>query len=343
MVSVATASSRVATALAGCLIVGLAAAPALGDRQLLHLLGEIYTYLCLATLWNLLAGYAGLVSVGQQAYVGIGGYLLFAMTIVFHVPPLLAIPLAGIIAAAIAVPAAALLFRLRGAYFAIGSWVLAEIMRLGVAQISSLGGGSGTSLPAGIVTGIAATRQAREFTLYWIALALALLTLGGTYAVLRSRFGLALRAVGGNEEAARSTGVGVLGLKLTVYVGVAFATAMTGAVIFLQKLRISPDAAFNVNDWTAFVIFMAVIGGIGTLEGPVIGTLLFFLLRQWLADFGSLYLLLLGLVAIGIMVAAPRGLWGLVADRYDLHLAPVRKRLHVDAAAADGHGLGRRR
>ena len=87
---------------------------------------------------------------------------------------------------------------------------------------------------------------------------------------------------------------------------------MVGALIFLQKLRISPDAAFSVNDWTAFVIFIAVIGGIGTIEGPDRRTILFFLLRETLADLGSIYLMILGAVAILVMLKAPRGLWGLV-------------------------------
>ena len=326
-IGVATRASRIAACALALLVIVLAAAPAFGDRQLLRLLAEIYAYLCLATLWNLLAGYAGLVSVGQQAYVGLGGYALFALAIRLNVPPLWAIPLAGVLGALVALPAAALLFRLRGAYFAIGSWVLAEIFRLLAAQISALGGGSGTSLPAAVATGIAASRQAREYTFYWCAFALLVVVLSCSYGLLRSRLGLALRAVGDNELAARSNGVGVTGLKLAVYVGVAALTAMTGAMIFLQRLRISPDAAFSVNDWTAFVIFMAVIGGIGSLEGPVIGTLLFFALRQWLADYGTLYLMLLGLIAVVIMVKAPRGLFGLLAGRFGVSLAPVKMRV----------------
>ena len=231
-IAVATRASRIAAVVFGALAIVLAAAPLFGDRQLLHLLAEIYAYLCLATLWNLLAGYAGLVSVGQQAYVGLGGYALFALAIRLHVPPLWAIPLAGAIGALVALPAAALLFRLRGAYFAIGSWVLAEIFRLLAAQISALGGGSGSSLPAAIVIGIAASRQAREDTFYWCAFALLLVVFGCSYGLLRSRLGLALRAVGDNEVAARSNGVSVTGLKLAVYVGVAGLTAMTGAMIF---------------------------------------------------------------------------------------------------------------
>ena len=104
-------------------------------------------------------------------------------------------------------------------------------------------------------------------------------------------------------------------------------TAIIGGPIFLQKLRISPDAAFSVNDWTAFVIFIVVIGGIGTLEGPIIGTLLFFALREVLADFGTIYLMVLGLVAIVVMLKAPKGVWGLIRDRYNLQLFPLGYRV----------------
>ena len=95
---------------------------------------------------------------------------------------------------------------------------------------------------------------------------------------------------------------------------------MAGAFIFLQKLRISPDAAFSVNDWTAYVIFIAVIGGIGTIEGPIVGTILFFLLRETLSDLGTIYLMILGAVAILVMLRAPQGLWGIVLAQ-DRHRA----------------------
>ena len=98
---------------------------------------------------------------------------------------------------------------------------------------------------------------------------------------------------------------------------------MIGALIFLQKLRIAPNAAFSVTDWTAFVIFMVVIGGIGTIEGPIIGTLLYFLLRQFLADLGSIYLIILGALAIITMMVAPKGIWGFLVSRFGLSLFPV--------------------
>jgi branched-chain amino acid transport system permease protein len=96
-------------------------------------------------------------------------------------------------------------------------------------------------------------------------------------------------------------------------------------VVFLQKLRISPDAAFSVNDWTAFVIFITVIGGIGRIEGPIVGTLIFFALRQTLADLGTIYLMLLGLVAIVVMLAAPKGIWGTVVYRLGWQLFPLER------------------
>jgi branched-chain amino acid transport system permease protein len=324
----ATRASRIGMAAFAALLIALAAAPLWGDRQALRLLAEIYAYVALASLWNLLAGYAGLVSVGQQAYVGLGAYMLFGLTMLAGVHPLAAIPLAGLAAGVIALPVAVLMFRLRGHYFAIGTWVVAEVFRLLASQLSALGGGSGISLPVDIVLSIAPGRQWREFVIYWLALAIAAGVIALIVVLLRSRYGLALTAIRDNELAARSNGVDVWRTKFLIYVATAFGTAMIGALIFLQKLRVSPATAFDVNDWTAYVIFITVIGGIGRLEGPIIGTIVFFLLRQTLADLGSLYLLMLGAVAIVVMLKAPNGIWGLIADRYGWQLFPLARRLN---------------
>jgi branched-chain amino acid transport system permease protein len=321
----ATWSSRIGLALFAVLVLALAAAPYWADRQQLRLLAEIFSYIVLASLWNLLAGYAGLVSVGQQAYVGLGAYVLFALTILVGVHPLIAIPLAGLAGAVIAIPVALLMFRLRGHYFAIGTWVVAEVFRLLASQISALGGGSGTSLPVSVITSIAPGRQMREFVIYWLALALAFAVLALIALLLRSRYGLALTAIRDNEPAARATGIDVRRIKFAVYVVVALGTAMVGALIFLQKLRVSPNTAFSVNDWTAFVIFITVIGGIGRVEGPIIGTIIFFVLRQSFADLGSIYLLMLGAVAIAVMLIAPKGVWGVVADRFGWQMFPLAR------------------
>jgi branched-chain amino acid transport system permease protein len=246
-----TRFSRVGLPLLGLVLLGLALAPYWADRAGLRLLAEAFAYLALASLWNLLAGYAGLASIGQQAYVGLGAYLLFGLAMLAGVPPLATIPLAGLVAGVVAAPVALLIFRLRGAYFAIGTWVVAEVLRLLASQISPLGGGSGISLPVGIVTSIASDRQGREFMLYWLSLLLLLIVMAAIVALLRSRYGLALQSVRDNEIAAQSNGVDVWRIKLMVYCVCACGTAMLGALMFLQKLRVSPDTAFSVNDWTA--------------------------------------------------------------------------------------------
>lgn len=322
-ISRATAISRAASLVALLLIVGLAAAPWWATRADLHLIGEFATYVALASLWNLLAGYTGLVSVGQQAYVGLGGYVLFTTALFLQINPMLAIPVAGLVAAAVAMPIAKLVFRLQGAYFAIGTWVVAEVFRLIFAQVTALGGGSGSSLPVEAVRSIAATRDMREWIIYWTALTLGAGSVALVYGLLRSRIGLALTAIRDSEIASASLGVRIGQVKFAVYVLVAAVTAMVGSLIFLQKLRISPEAAFSVNDWTAFVIFIVVIGGIGTIEGPIVGTIVYFLLREFLADLGSIYLMILGGLAIVIMLVAPQGIWGFVVRRFGISLFPT--------------------
>ncbi len=325
----ATRTSTVGVVVVAIALIALAFAPFWAGRDGMRLLIEVYVYLVLASLWNLLAGYAGLISVGQQAFVGLGGYVLFALATLGGVPPLLCIPIAGVVAAIVAIPVAAITFRLRGAYFAIGSWVVAEVFRLTASQISPLGGGSGTSLPAAIVTGMAHNKTAREHLVYWVALGLAVVILGLIVALLRSRYGLALTAMRDNEVAARSNGVDVQRTKLVVFIFTAACTAMAGSLIFLQRLRISPDAGFSVNDWTALVIFITVIGGIGRFEGPFVGVVVFFLLRETLSDLGSIYLMILGAIAILVMLKAPRGLWGFLAERTDAQILPLQRRVRV--------------
>ena len=155
------------------------------------------------------------------------------------------------------------------------------------------------------------------------------------YWLLRSRYGLALSAIGDSEDAAESTGVDVFRTKFLIYVLTAAATGMVGGLIFLQKARVSPDAAFSLIDWTAYVIFIVVIGGVGTMEGPIIGVAIFYLLQYYLAALGSWYLMLLGALAILLMLFAPTGVWGLISRRFDISLFPVRRRLIVPSVIAD--------
>jgi branched-chain amino acid transport system permease protein len=320
-----TRASRLGAVVAVLVLIVLLSLPAWGSPSAMRILVEFIALLVLAQMWNLLAGYAGLVSIGQQAYVGLGGYALIVLADDLGVNPFVAVPLAGLVAAALALPTAALVFRFHGGYFAVGTWAIAEVYRLLVANTPALGRGSGRTLKA--VFPLA--RESRELTTYVLALAIGVAALVAIYAVLRSRYGLGLMAIRDSEHGADTLGVDVFRIKLGVYVGVAFGTGMTGALIYLNLLRISPDAGFSIN-WTAYTIFIVVIGGLGSLEGPLIGTALFFLVREYLAGFGAWYMILLGALAVGVMLAYPQGLWGLVADRWDLRFFPVQRRVRIE-------------
>ena len=344
-----TRASTVTLLLAAPVIVVLFALPAFASRLLLQELFYVFTIVSLAKLWNLLAGSAGLISVGQQAFVGVGAYALFAFTVTAGLDAVLSIVFSGALAGLVSIPVALIVFRLRGAYFAIGTWVVAEVCRLVLAQVKQLGGGTGTSLPPDIASSIVgldfvrsffAVRgpAARDIMVYWLALLLALGTFALVYRLLRSRHGLALSALGDSEAAAESTGVDVFRTKFLIYVLTAVATGMVGALIFLQKARISPDAAFSLIDWTAYVIFIVVIGGIGSMEGPIIGVAIFYLLQYYLAALGSWYLMLLGVLAIVLMLFAPSGIWGVISHAFDINLFPVRRRLITRSGAAPGEG-----
>jgi branched-chain amino acid transport system permease protein len=323
----ATHASRAFAALLIVGVVVLATLPYWGGSGTMRLVSEMAYYLALAQLWNLLAGYAGLVSVGQQAFVGVGGYTLFFLASQLGVHPLLALGLAVPVCALLSLPMALAVFRLRGAYFAVGTWVLAETLQLGVSLITPLGAGSGMSLTPAIVRQLAPDRAGRERIVYWVALVMVLVVCAIVYLLLHSKHGLALRAIRDSERASEGLGVDTYRTKLMVYVVTAACTGLVGAFIFLQKLRLSPEAGFSLNDWTVVVIFMVVIGGIGTLEGPIIGMLIYFALRELLAQYGTWYLILLGVVAVVVMLRAHEGIWGLISHRFNLHLFSVRRHL----------------
>jgi branched-chain amino acid transport system permease protein len=325
----ATRASAVFAGVIALAVAALIALPWWGSSGTMRLVGEMAYYLALAQLWNLLAGYAGLVSVGQQAYVGLGGYAFFYMTSALGMNVYAAMLLAAPFSALMSIPVSFAIFRLRGAYFAVGTWVVSEIFALSASLIAVLGAGSGMSLTPAIVRQISPDRAVRDTIIYLISIAAATCVVGVVYILLRSRYGLALTAIRDSEPASASLGVNTYRTKLAIYVTTAALTGLIGALIFLQKLRISPEAGFSVNDWTVVIIFMVVIGGIGTIEGPFVGMLIYIFLRELLADYGASYLILMGVIAVTIMLFAPGGIWGWIAERYGLQLFPVGRRVEL--------------
>jgi branched-chain amino acid transport system permease protein len=322
-VSRATRLSRYAGLVGLVVIAALIAMPWWASRSLIGTATSFLGIVALAQMWNLLAGFGGLLSIGQQAFVGLGAYVVVILALQAGFNVYLAVPAAGIAAAAAAWVIAFLVFRLRGAYFGIGTWVVAELMRIVFANTSSLGGGSGISI-TGTLSGIG--RWQREAYALWIAVALGLGSVALVYGLLRSARGVAFSAVRDSETAAESLGVSARSVKLTIYLIAAAGCGMVGALTAISNLRVSPDSAFSV-DWTAIMFFSVVIGGIGTIEGPIVGAIVYLALRQSLAQYGGWYLIVLGVSAVAVMRNAPRGLWGSLADRFDIRLFPLEHRV----------------
>lgn len=317
-----TTLSRGFAAAMGVLAVVLVALPSAVDMGVLRTVTEVAVYISLATMWNLLGGYGGMVSIGQQAFIGGGGYLLFVLANQGGVHPLLAWFLGVVVCAAAAYPVSRVLFRLQGGHFAIGTWVIAEAVRLLASTSATLGGGSGMTLSA-----FANTEPVERARMtYWLAIAVAFVSVGGVYLLLRSRFGLALTAIRDSERAAATSGIDVDRTKTIVYVVAAAGFAAAGGAYFMSNLRVTPDAAFSIQ-WSALLIFIVVIGGLGTVEGPIFGALLYLVLREWLSDYGSWYLMGLGAVAIVATLLARRGLWGSLTRSRHLECFPVQRRV----------------
>ena len=281
------------------------------------LLVNVFILMAMASMWNLLAGYAGLVSVGQQAFIGLGAY--FVLVLAQHgINPFVALPIAAVGCGIVGLPVWWLLSRLRSGYFAIASWVVASVCELLIIRFPSLGGGTGAPLPG--FSNLDPTLLTADT--YWISLAVVVAVLATVYLMLRSRLGLELTAVRDDEVGARSVGVRVAGARRLVFVVAAIGCAAAGGVVVISQLNVQPTSAFSVQ-WSAEMIFVTIIGGIGTIEGPILGTIIFFVLQQTLSSYGAWYLIVLGLVAMAVAIFARRGLWGLIADRFHIRIFPV--------------------
>ncbi|MFC2968508.1 branched-chain amino acid ABC transporter permease [Acidimangrovimonas pyrenivorans] len=303
----------------------LAVAPSLFAVRDIAVLTEFLSLLTIAIMWNLLAGYADIVSVGQHAFVGVGAYALFGFAVIAGVNPYLSILLSSGVALIVALPVMVIIFRLRTAYLAVGSWVVAETLMLGAGKLSAFGGGSGVSLPVSVVRSFGHRVADRYATIYWLAFALALAALVATWLLMRSRIGLGLTAMRDDEEGAGVVGVNLIGLRVLCFLWTAPFLGLAGAVITLQKLRIAPPASFSITDWTVYVIFIVVIGGIGSFEGPIIGTVVFFLIREYLSEIGVWHFILLGALSIAVVLVEPRGLWGLIRRWLPADVIPVSR------------------
>jgi branched-chain amino acid transport system permease protein len=316
-----TAASRNGLIAICIVLLLLAAAPIILGAGTVDRLTTLFVYVILAAMWNALAGYGGLVSIGQQLFFGLGAYFLVRLADA-GLNPFFGILVAAGFAGLASYPISLLMLRLRGGEFAIGMWVLASLTHMLVNLDGLVQGETGTSL----ISLNAYDPALRRVTIYWLALVSMVVLLGVLFALLRSRNGAALQAIRDNEEAAASLGVNVAGIKRMLFVLAALGTAIAGALWLASAITFQPKTYFGVH-WTAYMIFMVLVGGIGSFEGAIIGAVLFFAIETWFGGTGVWYLIGLGATAVFCSLFFPKGIWGAVERRFGLSLLPVGYRL----------------
>ena len=323
-----TRLSIVSVAAVASLQLLFALAPLVLGASAIERLTTLFIYGILALMWNALAGYGGLVSVGQQAFFGLGAYAVLRLAD-FGISVFPAMLLAAVLVAVVSVPVAFVMLRLRTGEFAVGMWVVAELAHLLVNLDSFIQGETGTSL----VAMLAFTPERRRAFTYWAALATMVALAWIVFALLRARLGTAAQAIRDNEEAASSVGVPVAATKRTLFVLSAFGCAAAGALWVGTTISFQPKTYFSVQ-WSAYMIFMVLVGGIGTFEGPVLGALLFFAVETLFGASGVWYMIGLGATALVFSLLLPRGIWGTIEQRFDIRLLPVGYFLRTDTKSS---------
>ena len=287
------------------------------DSYFVYYLFIVFVYLIISQGWNLVAGYAGQVSMGGHAFFGLGAYTVGIIWLRdlthtgYYFDPLVML-LAGIVPVIFAVIIGfPLLSRLRGDYFSFGTLGAGQILYVIAIKVKALtGGADGLKLPSSAYVSM------REY--YWVSLALAVLATLAVFFIMRSRWGLALKAIREDETSAASHGVHVLRYKLIAFCGSAFLAGIAGTLYSYYFFLVNPELVMNFN-FIIYPILMVVLGGTGTIFGPVLGA--FFV--GWLIVYGPIYLknthpILTGVLIILVMKFMPTGLIGL-RERFSRH------------------------
>ena len=288
----------------------LAVLPLVGlPRTWLLFLFLFFVYLALANMWNLLSGYCGLISLCQPAFIGVAGYTLVIFT--WNGLPIYWGIAGGAIAAGLfAAIISVAVFRLRGIYFAIGTLVVPEALRVIFLLWRPVGEkihGKGAGYMLKGLNEVSMTH------IYWLAILVGIASIFIMRVILTSKMGMGLAAIRDNDKAASSSGVNIYALKLCAFVISALITAVAGAVFFMFQGYISPESGFTMK-WTMTMILATVIGGIGTEAGPIIGTVIIVFLHFMLARYAGISLIIQGVLLVLIMLLAPQGIMGFIRD-----------------------------
>ena len=290
-------------------IVVLAVLPQVGmPRAWITYLFQFFIILTVANIWSLHAGRSGMITLCLAGFIGLGGY---TMTIGSHfgIPIPLGIVLGAIVAAVFAFLVFFPVYRLRGVYFAIATLVLPQVLQYVFLIWDPVGnpltgGGAGYTVIGGMLFS--------RIDVYWMALAVAALSMVVILVVSNSKLGLGLAAIRDNDNAAASSGVDVFRLKLYSFVLGAFVVGLAGGVLYLRIQYIQPITAFSIG-WQMTAILAAVIGGLRIRGGPIVGAIILTFLHFWLAGFPGYSMLIQGVILIVIMLLVPEGIVGVIA------------------------------
>lgn len=278
----------------------------------------ILIYMAMGQMWNLMGGYAGMLSLGMQAFIGIGGYMLTILSINYGVNIYVAIIIGAVICALFGLAVSPAIFKMSGVYFAIGSWIIAEALQMFFSNWEWVGKAKDWGIKT--VYGMSSTQ------LYFTALVIGVLAVLVVYRLLRSKTGLALMAIRDSASAAEVMGVELYKTKLKVYVITCFMTGLIGGVMFMQQGYINPSAGFSIN-WTIAMTFMVIIGGLGTMEGPIVGAILYVVIVQIMYNFPGMSMIVLGIIAIAVIMAAPDGIMGTLYNKTGFQILSPRRKI----------------
>jgi branched-chain amino acid transport system permease protein len=291
---------------------------------------RVLLFAFIGVAWNLMGGYAKQLSLGHAAFFGLGAYTSTILEIQFDISPWVGMLAGGVVASLASLPIGALCFRLRGPYFAIATIATAQVLMLLFLKFRDFAwGAEGTTIP-NLGNAPLMMQFESKIAYYYIALGLLVAGLVITYQIERSWMGYYLVAVGEDEDAAEAIGVDTLRIKRNIYLISAFLTALAGTFYVQYIYFIDPNVAFSFNV-SVEAALVSIVGGIGTLWGPVVGTVLLeassALLQSWLGSgYGGVQLTVYSLVLIAVILWRPAGLIGLFADIYGLlaRAAPMR-------------------
>jgi branched-chain amino acid transport system permease protein len=292
---------------------------------------RVLLFAFIGVAWNLIGGYAKQLSLGHAAYFGLGAYTSTILQIRFGISPWIGMPVGGVVAMLASLPIGALCFRLRGPYFAIATIATAQVLMLLFLKFRDFAwGAEGTTIPNLGNAPLMMQFEAKA-AYYYVALGLLAIGLAITYKIERSWIGYYLLAIGEDEDAAEAIGVNALRIKRDIYSISAFLTALAGTFYVQYIYFIDPPTAFSFNI-SVEAALVSIVGGIGTLWGPVIGTVLLestsALLQSWLGStLGGVQLTVYSLILIAVILWRPTGLLGVLTDVY-------RRIVHADPAPA---------